>query len=197
MWHSWAVTRPPLPSSAVSEDEVEVPLQPGASHGWAGPSRSQKKRDARAVSDIGEALARLSAASLKRLPLDEELRAAVLACRAMQRGARARQLRLLGKLLRARDHAAIARELAEIDRASGAELLREKQAAVWRERLLDEGDEALAALVAEYPAAERHLLRRLLRQGRRELEDLRAQRARRELFRCLRALLAPPGSDAG
>jgi len=165
----------------------------GASHGWAGPSRSQQKRDARAVSDVGAELVRLSAAALARLPLDDELREAVEACRGMQRAALARQLRFVGKLLRARDHAAIAQAVAELGQPSGAEILREKQAEAWRERLLAGGEAALVALVTALPAADPQLVRQLVRQGDPARTGATAQRARRELFRHLRALLAAAG----
>ncbi len=177
----------------VGEGDDEGEPQPGASHGWAGPSRSQKKRDARAVGDVGAELVRLSAATLKRLPLDDELREAVEACRGMQRAALARQLRFVGKLLRSRDHAAIAQAVAEIGQPSGAEVMREKQAEAWRERLLAGGDTALAALVAALPAADPQLVRQLVRQGDPTRTGVTAQRARRELFRHLRALLAAAG----
>jgi len=166
---------------------------PGASHGWAGPSRSQKKRDARAAGDIGAELVRLSAATLARLPLDEELREAVAACQGMRKNALARQLRFLGKLLRSRDHAAIARAVAELGQRSGDELRREREAEAWRERLLAGGEAALAALAAALPAADPELVRGLVRQGDPAHTGTRAQRARRELYRHLRALLAAAG----
>ncbi|MBN2192889.1 MAG: DUF615 domain-containing protein [Polyangiaceae bacterium] len=173
-----------------NQGDDEAASEPGASHGWAGPSRSQKKRDAREVGDLGAALVRLGPAALKRLPIDDELRDAVGACRGMQRGALARHLRFLGKLLRSRDHAAIAQAMADVGQASGAEILREKAVESWRERLLGGGDAELSALLAEYPEADRQAIRQLVRQGREEPTGARAQRARRELFRQLRALLA-------
>jgi len=166
---------------------------PGANQDRAGPSRSQKKREARAAGDLGVELVRLSAATLARLPLDDELREAVATCRGMRRNALARQLRFLGKLLRSRDHAAIARAVAELGQRSSAELRREKEAEAWRERLLAGGEAALAALVTELPAADPGLVRELVRQGDPTHTGAKAQRARRELFRYLRDLLAAAG----
>ncbi len=65
------------------------------------PSKSQRKREATALQDLGEHLVKLTPAQLRRVPLPEELLAAVQAAQAIpQRGARKRQLQLIGKLMR-------------------------------------------------------------------------------------------------
>ncbi|MBL8254263.1 MAG: DUF615 domain-containing protein [Candidatus Competibacter sp.] len=68
------------------------------------PSKSQRKREATALQDLGEQLVELTSAQLKRIPLPEELLAAIKATQAMsQRGARKRQLQFIGKLMRQLD----------------------------------------------------------------------------------------------
>lgn len=68
------------------------------------PSKSQRKREATALQDLGEQLVKLTSAQLKRIPLSEELLAAVRAAQTMnQRGAHKRQLQLIGKLMRRLD----------------------------------------------------------------------------------------------
>jgi ribosome-associated protein len=67
---------------------------------WRGPSRSQQKRDARAIFDVGVLLTKLAPSELKRLPLDEAQLEAVLLARSMKRTALARQWRRIAKLLR-------------------------------------------------------------------------------------------------
>lgn len=65
------------------------------------PSKSQRKREATALQDLGAQLVKLTSTQLSRLPLPEDLLAAVRAARAMpQRGARQRQLQFIGKLMR-------------------------------------------------------------------------------------------------
>lgn len=68
---------------------------------WAGPSRSQVRREASAVSDLALHLVKLPKPRLAALGLDEELESAVELCARLSKGARARQLRLVAKLLRA------------------------------------------------------------------------------------------------
>ncbi len=65
------------------------------------PSKSQRKREALALQDLGETLVTLKPAQLDKIPLPEKLREAVLAARQMnQRGARKRQLQYIGRLMR-------------------------------------------------------------------------------------------------
>ena len=65
------------------------------------PSKSQRKREALALQDLGETLVTLKPAQLDKMPLPEKLREAVLAARQMnQRGARKRQLQYIGRLMR-------------------------------------------------------------------------------------------------
>ncbi|MDG4554650.1 MAG: ribosome biogenesis factor YjgA [Candidatus Competibacter sp.] len=68
------------------------------------PSKSQRKRDATALQDLGEHLVKLTPTQLRRVPLSEDLLAAVRTAQAIpQRGARKRQLQWIGKLMRRLD----------------------------------------------------------------------------------------------
>jgi len=65
------------------------------------PSKSQRKRDATALQDLGEQLVKLTPAQLSRVPLPDKLLAAVqLAQGITQRGGHKRQLQYIGKLMR-------------------------------------------------------------------------------------------------
>ena len=68
------------------------------------PSKSQRKRDATALQDLGEQLVKLTPAQLNHVPLADELLAAVRLARTItQRGGRKRQLQYIGKLMRQLD----------------------------------------------------------------------------------------------
>ncbi|MGA9422737.1 MAG: ribosome biogenesis factor YjgA, partial [Rhodanobacteraceae bacterium] len=62
----------------------------------------------------------------------------------------------------------------------------------WRDRLLLDGDGALAELAELRPAADCQRLRALMRQARIETQANQPPRASRELFRLLRDLLQSP-----
>ena len=65
------------------------------------PSKSQRKRDATALQDLGEQLVDLTPAQLNQIPLPDDVLEAVRLARAIsQRGGRKRQLQYIGKLMR-------------------------------------------------------------------------------------------------
>ena len=66
----------------------------------------------------------------------------------------------------------------------------------WRERLLEEGDEALAEFIAAHPHADRQQLRQLVRNALAERKAGKPPHAYRELFRVMREVAsAPTGED--
>lgn len=72
-------------------------------------SKSQKKRDALALQDLGKfMMSRLKPEAIHALPLPESIQAAVLAGRSMKMGALKRQIQYVGKLLREEDEADLA-----------------------------------------------------------------------------------------
>ena len=171
----------------------------GADAEFLGPSRSQQRRDALDVLRLAETLAALSEAQLSRVPLDDELREEVRRTRAVTSHiARKRQNQFLAKQMRKLDEdalAAIRAVLAE-DRDSAR-----RDAAVlhhverWRERLLDEGDGALAEFIAEHPHADRQQLRQLVRNTLAERAKNKPPHAYRELFRALREVASTSTGD--
>lgn len=164
------------------------------------PSRSQRRRDALAVFELAERLVALSDAQLGQLSLDEDLLDEVeKARRVTQQIARKRQIQYLAKMMRRREGElpAIRAQLdhdRQLARRETAELHRLE---AWRDRLIDDGDDALNELLVQFPDADRQHLRHLARQARSERQANRPPRAFRELFRELRALFgsAEAGAD--
>ena len=77
------------------------------------PSRSQKKRDARATEPLALRLVKLSPGRLKGLDLDPQLHDAVLACQRLGRGARQRQIKRIMSLLHHEDWSTIEQSLSQ------------------------------------------------------------------------------------
>ena len=153
-------------------------------------SKSQLKREATALQELGEELVNLKPAHLADMPLSERLREAVDTARAITKhGGRKRQLQYIGKLMRSEDaepiRAALER-LREGNRFAAARLHRLEQ---WRERLIEEGDGALAELLDEGPALDRQQLRQLIRNAVKERATGKPAGAGRALFRFLRDAL--------
>ena len=172
---------------------------------FLGQSRSQQRREALEVLTLGERLSSLSDAQLARLPLPDELLPHIREARGMtSHGARKRQLAFLAKQMRREDDATLAAIRDALD--AGGEAARREVAAMhrvetWRDRLLADGDAALAELLAGHPAADRQRLRQLVRNALEERDRGKPPHAYRELFRELRELLLPDmeggAGDAG
>ncbi|HJU39895.1 MAG TPA: ribosome biogenesis factor YjgA [Tahibacter sp.] len=164
------------------------------------PSRSQRRRDALAVFDLAERLVNLSDTQLAQLPLDDDLRAQVLhARRITQQIARKREIQFLAKQMRRRgdDELDALRAALDHDRAlSRRETAHLHRLEDWRERLIDDGDEALSQLIEQFPHADRQHLRALARQARVERHENRPPHAFRELFRELRELIEAQDDEA-
>jgi len=148
-------------------------------------SKSQLKRDSHAIQDLGKKLAALPAEHLARIPLDEPvLEAIALAHRIHnKRSALKRHYQYLGKLLRARDTDAIAAALAEIDNESRQAIHRHHRAEQWRDRIIEQGADAIEALLGECAAADRQKLRQLWRNYRHAGSDARRSQHSRLLYR--------------
>ena len=165
------------------------------------PSRSQLRRDALDIFVLAETLAALSEAELSRVPMDDDLREEVRRTRAVTSHiARKRQVQFLAKQMRKLDEEAIEaiRYALSIDRGKAhRETAAMHRVETWRERLLAEGDDALAELLTLHPAADRQRLRQLARNALAERKANKPPHAFRELFRELRELLGSGSGDPG
>lgn len=180
-----------------SDPEPEELLDEDGNPIW-GPSRTQVRREASAVSDLALELVKLPKARVATMPLDEETREAIELCARLIKNARARQLRLVAKLLRGlgpEELKALQVLVTEPPGRTSDEHLYE----FWRRRLLAEGDAVLGEFVAEYPNADRQHLRQLIRSAKRQPADARTAKAARQLLRAIRATASgeqtPPSED--
>ncbi len=153
-------------------------------------SKSQRKRENKDLQALGAELAGLPREQLESLPLPEQLLEAIAGARAMnQHGARKRQIKYIGGLLRALDVEPIRAALEDIHGQSAHAAAQHHRIERWRDRLLAEGDDALAALVNEYTTVDRQRIRQLIRTAHREAAAGKPPQAARSLFRTLRDLL--------
>ena len=168
---------------------------------YLAPSRSEQRRAALEVLDLGAQLVALSSAQLAKLPIPEDLLPHILETqRITSHVAHKRQLAFLAKQMRRQDDETLEAIRDALD--VGGEAARRETAALhrvetWRQRLIDDGDTALTELLTEYPAADRQHLRQLARNAIEERNRNKPPHAFRELFRELRELLLQPGDDEG
>jgi ribosome-associated protein len=169
-------------------DEFETVFEHSTHNRADGPSKSQKKRDAKAVQDLGVEIMEQKPEFIRNLDLPNELAQALLDGQNMERGARKRQIKFIGRLLRDIDVAPLQAALASLQEESAEDVRSFHRVEAWRDRLLDEGEDAVAALVAEAPDLDLGELRRLLRTAAAAAGEGR-KKASRALFRFLRGQL--------
>lgn len=161
------------------------------------PSKSQRKREALALQSLGERLVSLPDGELARVPMPDELAAAVAEARGMSRDSgRRRQLRYIGKLLRELDAEPLQEALAAVEGERGAAAAHHRMLERLCEDLINGDQDRLEALLDEHPQADRQHLRQLIRKAGKEREQQRPPRSRRELFRWLRDLFQTDGSHS-
>ena len=166
------------------------------------PSRSQQRREALDVLALAGRLSDLEPGRLAKLPVPGHLLPHIAeAKRITSHIAHKRQLAFLAKQMRREDDAVLDAIRDALD--AGGEAAKQETALLhraerWRERLLDDGDAALAELLDEFPRADRQKLRQLARNALEERNRNKPPRAFRELFRLLREVLAQePGIGIG
>lgn len=162
------------------------------------PSKSQLKREMTALQKLGEDLVAASRDRVKRVPMPEDVRDAILECQQItNHEGRRRQLQYVGKKMRTLEEAEVAAIQAAIDSwrgASKAETATLHAIERQRERLLAD-DGALTALRAEHPELDIQQLRTLIRNARKEQAENKPPKAYREIFQLLKSLQSPKAAS--
>lgn len=157
------------------------------------PSRSQQRREALAIFDLAEVLVALTEGQLAPIPMPDDLRDKIRDARRITAPiARKRELQFLAKHMRREEDEtidAIRRALDHDREEARRDTAVLHQLEAWRERLLVEGDSALAELLQAHPHPDRQHLRQLVRNAKEERLKNKPLHAYRELFRELRLLM--------
>jgi ribosome-associated protein len=164
------------------------------------PSKSELKRQMTALQKLGEELIAESRYRVKRVPMPEDVRDAILECQQIKdHEGRRRQTQYVGKKMRTLDEnelAAIQRTLDSWRGLSKADTAAMHALERRRERLLKD-DNALAELLEQYPELEIQHLRTLIRNARKEQAENKPPKAYREIFQILKELQVASAKEAG
>lgn len=165
------------------------------------PSKSQLKREMTALQKLGEELINEPRDRVKRVPMPEDVRDAILECQQIKdHEGRRRQLQYVGKKMRTLEEHEIAaiqktldswRGLSKADTAALHALERR------RDKLLA-NDNALTELLAQYPQLDAQQLRTLIRNARKEQAENKPPKAYREIYQILKQLdksATKPGTE--
>ena len=127
------------------------------------PSKSRRKREVHAITDLGEKLMTIPESQLKTIPYTIIVDA-VIACKKIKKGnARKRQIQFIGKQLRKVDLDVVTELIDRFDASSNNHLRHFHQLESWRDRLLDEDQAILAEIFEAIPNIDRQHLRQLTR----------------------------------
>ena len=155
------------------------------------PRKSQLKREMHALQALGETLIAMKPAERARFPLsDDMLRAIEETSRIRSHEGRRRHMQYVGKLIRKEDLAAIQGVFDAIEQEKEQRDHAFHRLEKWRDRLVEEGDDAVDLFLADYPDADRQTLRQLVRNARKEREQGKPPTSARKLFKHLRDTLA-------
>jgi ribosome-associated protein len=162
------------------------------------PSKSELKRQMNDLQKLGEQLVAEPRDRVKRTPMPEELRDAILMCQSItDHGGRRRQLQFVGKMMRKLDDeevAVIQRTIESWKGMSKAETAALHALERRRDKLLAD-DNALTQLLEEHPQLDVQQLRTLIRNARKEQAENKPPKAYREIFQILKDLNKKPKKD--
>jgi ribosome-associated protein len=167
-----------VPESNENEEDDEII--------WV--SKSEIKRDAEALKDLGQEMVDLGKNSLDKLPLDDDLRAAIDLAQKIKKEGRRRQLQLIGKMLRSRDVEPITTALDKLKNRHNQQVSLFHKLEQLRDRLVEEGDDAIPPVLELYPEADRQQLRALIRNAQKEKAANKPPKSYRQIFQYLREL---------
>jgi len=151
-------------------------------------SKSEIKRDAEELKRLGVELVELGKNALEKMPLDDDLRAAIELAQKIKKEGRRRQLQLIGKMMRSRDVEPIRQALDKLKNRHNQQVSLFHKLEALRDRLVDEGDEAMSEVLRLYPEADRQQLRVLIRNAQKEKAANKPPKSYRQIFSYLREL---------
>ncbi|MBR7799081.1 ribosome biogenesis factor YjgA [Undibacterium fentianense] len=157
------------------------------------PSKSELKRQMTALQKLGQELVDAPRDRVKRVPMPEDVRDAILECQTItNHEGRRRQMQFVGKKMRTLDEEEVALIQKTIDSwkgASKAETAAMHSLERKREKLLTDGT-ALTDLLAENPELDVQHLRTLIRNAKKEQAENKPPKAYREIFQILKEIQA-------
>jgi ribosome-associated protein len=152
-------------------------------------SKTEVKRQMHALQELGAKLTKLNKEQLDKLDLGDSLRNAIDEFhRIKSNGAQKRHLQYIGKIMRTEDADEIEHAVGLFEAGHQAHTQAFHKLERWRDRLINDGNQALQEYVEEYPDADIQHIRQLIRNAQKELKLNKPPAASRKLFKYLREL---------
>ena len=151
-------------------------------------SKSEIKRDAEELKQLGAEMVELGKNALDKLSLDPDLRDAIELAQRIKKEGRRRQLQLIGKMLRQRDVEPFRQALDKLKNRHNQQVVLFHKLEQLRDRMVEGGDEAVEEVLNLWPDADRQQLRSLVRNAKKEKAGNKPPKSSRQIFQYLREL---------
>lgn len=149
------------------------------------PNKTQIKREIKVFNQLGKELINMPDSAMKKVPLSDAMRAAIVDAKRFRKGALQRQLRRIAGLMHHEDVAAIQMEIARQKQPSKQQTAELHQLEQWRDRLIAGDDKLLTELIDQFPVIDRQQIRQLVRNSSLELKRDKPPKSARALFKYL------------
>jgi len=152
-------------------------------------SKSQKKREAESLQELGERLVKLPAERIEEIGLPEDIYKAIMFTKTVRsHGGLRRQMQYIGTLMRKIDPEPVREALHNLDTGDYQKTLEFKELERWRDGLIAGNEKLVEEILEKYPAADRQKLTQLARNAIKEKESNKPPKSYRALFRYLKAI---------
>ncbi len=153
-------------------------------------SKSQLKRDADYLQDLGEKLLTLSTAELKKIPLPDNLLDALKVAQKIlnKRGALKRQKQFIGKIMRNIDEKPIIEALDELEGQNEVQIAYLHRIEKLRDMLMTNGNNGIGELASLYENIDRQHIRQLVKKAQKDIENNKQSGAYKAIFKYLKEL---------
>ena len=152
-------------------------------------SKSEQKRQVKALTALGERLVNLPDAKLARIPLPSQLLEAIQRAKKItKRGGLRRELLFIGKIMRSIDVTEIEDALAMLDQESQQEKEAFHELENWRDTLIADPD-TVKDFIDQYPHTDIQGLRQQLRLHQSAKKPAQKTKAARQLFQIIKSTL--------
>lgn len=152
-------------------------------------SKTQRKHECDDMQGLGEKMIALNKEDLASIHMDDELRRAIEEAQRMKsHGALKRQRQYIGKVIRNLEDDTLEPQLNRILHKHDIHNANFKRMEKWRDAMLENGDEAINGFLEQYPDADRHHLRQLIRNAKKEKLNNKPPAAYRQIFKYIREI---------
>lgn len=160
------------------------------------PSKSQRKRDMKELHKLGKLLVEAPAHLLNNINLEENLSNAILLARKLSNdGSKRRQLLYIAKLLSHIETEAITQEINKYNIQQHSINKAFHDIEKWRDRLIQNSDQALDELLNLHGNLDRQHLRQLIRNAQKEAAEQKPPASSRAIFKYLKENIKSDNSN--